>query len=124
MEPIFRHGKICYVEIPALDIPQAIAFYETVFQWQVRSDDQGNAGFDDTTGCVSGMWRKVDQPVTALFSGLMFSIMVDDARQTLDDIETAGGKVITPLDDNSPVIAATFADPTGNIWTIYQHGGE
>lgn len=123
MEPIFKHGKICYVEIPALDISQAIAFYETVFQWQVRSDEQGNANFDDSTGCVSGMWQKVDKPVTASPTGLMVSIMVDDARKTLDDIVAAGGKVITPIDENSPVIAAAFADPTGNVWTVYQHEG-
>ncbi|WP_133300220.1 VOC family protein [Mucilaginibacter terrenus] len=121
-EPIFKHGKICYVEIPALDIDQAITFYRKVFSWEIRTDNQGNANFDDGTGGVSGMWFKVDEPVTT--SGMRVSIMVDDAQQTLDDIVAAGGSIIETFDPQSDIPIARFADPSGNAWTIYQHGSE
>lgn len=120
-EPIFGHGKICYVEIPAIDIEQAIAFYQKIFGWEIRSDEQGNANFDDGTGGVSGMWFKVDEPVTT--SGMRVSIMVDDAQKTLDEIVVAGGTVVDPFDAGSGVPIARFSDPSGNLWTIYQHGG-
>ena len=120
-EPVLGHGKICYVEIPALDIKQAVAFYQKVFGWEIRSDNQGNANFDDGTGGVSGMWFKVDEPIVT--SGMRVSIMVNDAQKTLEDIITAGGTVIEPFDADSGVPIARFADPSGNVWTIYQHGG-
>lgn len=121
MEPVFAHGKICYVELPALDVEKAAAFYQKIFNWEIRSDKQGNTNFDDSTGGVSGMWFKADAPVTT--SGMRVSIMVDDAQQTLKDIEAAGGKIVEPINEHSPEITARFADPTGNVWTIYQHGG-
>jgi predicted enzyme related to lactoylglutathione lyase len=120
-EPVFGHGKICYVEIPALDIAKAITFYQQVFGWEIRSDEQGNANFDDGTGGVSGLWFKVDEPVVT--SGMRVSIMVDDAQKTLDDIVGAGGNVVEPFDSDSGVPIACFSDPSGNVWTIYQHGG-
>ncbi|OOQ60455.1 VOC family protein [Mucilaginibacter pedocola] len=120
-EPIFGHGKICYVEIPALDIDAAVAFYQKVFGWEIRSDNQGNANFDDGTGGVSGMWFKVDEPVTT--SGMRVSIMVDDAQKTLEEIVAAGGTIVDPFDPDSGIPIARFADPSGNVWTIYQHGG-
>ncbi len=112
-EPIFGHGKICYVEIPALDIEQAKVFYQKVFGWEIRCDEQGNANFDDGTGGVSGMWFKVDGPVVT--SGMRVSIMVDDAQKTLDDIVGAGGNVVEPFDSGSGVPIARFSDPSGNF---------
>lgn len=46
------NGKICYVEIPADDIPKSANFYEAVFGWPIRSDQEGNAAFDDGVGVV------------------------------------------------------------------------
>jgi predicted enzyme related to lactoylglutathione lyase len=50
------NGKICYVEIAALDIKRSAAFYKEVFGWQIRQRDDGSTAFDDTMGEVSGGW--------------------------------------------------------------------
>jgi len=36
--PTFGNGKICYIEIPAIDIALSAAFYEKVFGWRIRKD--------------------------------------------------------------------------------------
>jgi predicted enzyme related to lactoylglutathione lyase len=36
MPPTLANGKICYIEIPAIDVSRSIAFYEAVFRWQIR----------------------------------------------------------------------------------------
>jgi predicted enzyme related to lactoylglutathione lyase len=32
----FRHGRLGYVQIPALDVRGSAAFYKEIFGWQIR----------------------------------------------------------------------------------------
>jgi hypothetical protein len=54
--PVYRTGKICYLEIPATDISEAADFHHQAFGWSIRRDSDGAVAFDDTVGGVSGMW--------------------------------------------------------------------
>ncbi len=119
-QPTFGNGKICYIEIPAIDITTSAKFFETVFGWNVRTENQGFAAFDDGVGEVSGMWVTEREPMGK--AGLLISIMVDDAEASVKLIEGNGGIIIKPIDKNSPEITAHFTDPAGNLWGIYQHG--
>lgn len=56
MSPTLTNGKICYIEIPAVDIHRSADFYTRVFGWRIRQRDDGHTAFDDTTGEVSGTW--------------------------------------------------------------------
>ena len=56
MTPTLANGKICYVEIPAIDIQGSASFYEKVFGWQLRKRGDGAIAFDDGVGQVSGTW--------------------------------------------------------------------
>ena len=80
LQPTSANGKICYIEIPALDIEQSSSFYQKVFDWNIRSDNAGNTSFDDTTGQVSGMWVPDREPATK--PGLLISIMVYSIADT------------------------------------------
>jgi len=42
MPPKLANGKICYIEMPALDIRRSSAFYEKVFGWAIRRRGGGN----------------------------------------------------------------------------------
>ena len=88
----FANGKICYIEIPALDIQQSSKFYQDVFGWNVREDNSGNISFDDTVGQVSGMWVLDREP--AIKPGLLISIMVYSVSDTLKLIVENNGKVV------------------------------
>jgi uncharacterized protein len=118
MPPTFAPGKICYIQIPALDVDRAAGFYETVFGWNIRRRSDGEVAFDDTTGEVSGMWT-TGRPASSE-PGVLIYVMVESVERTLDMIHEAGGGVVTPLTTQGEGEAfATFHDPEGNVLGIF-----
>jgi predicted enzyme related to lactoylglutathione lyase len=114
------HGKICYLEIPALDIDASARFYSGVFGWQTRLRGDGSLAFDDTTGAVSGAWVLGRAP--AREAGLLTYVMVDSIARALDQVIAAGGSIVAPMTPLSPGgdAFATFRDPAGNLVGLYQ----
>ncbi len=117
-QPTLGNGKICYIEIPAIEINSSATFYKEVFGWQVRYRDDGSIAFDDTVGEVSGTWITGRKPATEI--GFVISIMVNSVEATLNDIIANGGKMIQPIGMDAPEITARFSDPAGNILGLYQ----
>jgi len=113
------HGKICYLEIPAITAAASAEFYSSIFGWEVRQRGDGALAFDDS-GCVSGTWVK-DSDRTPDETTRIY-IMVDDIAETLDQIEAAGGRVLTPRMDIGPGMGAfgAFADPAGAEFGLYE----
>ncbi len=118
MPPTLANGKICYVEIPAGDIPASIAFYQSVFHWETRRRGNGSTAFDDGAGQVSGTWV-TGRPPSAQ-PGLLVYIMVDDVAATIEAILAHGGEIVQPVGADAPEITARFRDPAGNVLGLYQ----
>jgi predicted enzyme related to lactoylglutathione lyase len=118
MSPTYGDGKICYVEIPATDIPRSIEFYQTVFGWNVRRRGDGQAAFDDGVGQVSGTWV-TNRPPSAE-PGLLIYIMCDSVAETVDKITANGGEIVQPIGADAPEITARFRDPGGNVIGLYE----
>lgn len=112
------NGKICYIEIPAVDIARSSEFYAAVFGWALRQRGDGNTAFDDTTGQVSGSWIVGRKP--SLDPGLLIYVMVDSVAATLDAAIAAGGSLVQPIGVDAPEITARFRDPAGNVVGLYQ----
>jgi predicted enzyme related to lactoylglutathione lyase len=115
-------GKICYVEIPAIDAEASARFYADVFGWKVRTRGDGQLAFDDPTGAVSGSWVR-GRPASGE-PGMLTYIMVDRIEAALAEISARGGRAVTP---RTPLGAsgeafATFLDPAGNLVGLYQQG--
>jgi predicted enzyme related to lactoylglutathione lyase len=121
MQPTLGNGKICYLEIPATDIAQSAAFYETVFGWSTRRRGDGAVAFDDGVGQVSGTWITHRAPAREL--GMLIYIMVVNADETLEKIVANGGTIVQPIGADAPEITARFEDPAGNVVGIYQERG-
>jgi uncharacterized protein len=121
MPPKRANGKICYVEIPAIDVETSAAFYEAVFGWRLRKRGDGATAFDDTTGEVSGTWVPGRPPASD--PGLLLYVMVDDAEATVEAIIAHGGEIVQPIGGDAPEITARFRDPGGNVIGIYQEPG-
>jgi len=119
--PGYRTGKICYLEIPAIDIAQSAQFYQQVFGWQIRLRNDGSTAFDDTVGGVSGTWVLGRPPSND--PGLIVHIMVASAATTIEAIIAAGGKIVQPVNPDEREVYALFRDPAGNILGIYQQAG-
>jgi predicted enzyme related to lactoylglutathione lyase len=119
MPPTLANGKICYLEIPSMDIARSADFYKRVFGWNIRQRGDGHTAFDDTTGEVSGSWVLGRPPATK--PGLLFYVMVDDVTAILNIIIASGGKIAQPIGADAPEITARFTDPAGNVIGLYQH---
>jgi predicted enzyme related to lactoylglutathione lyase len=118
MPPTLASGKICYIEIPSIDIARSADFYRQVFSWNVRQRGDGRLAFDDATGEVSGTWV-LGRPASAQ-PGLLFYVMVDSVAASLDAIVANGGEIVQPIGADAPEITARFRDPAGNVIGLYQ----
>jgi predicted enzyme related to lactoylglutathione lyase len=116
--PSLGNGKVCYIEIPAVDINASASFYQAVFGWQIRQRSDGHVAFDDGVGEVSGTWvvgrRAATEP------GLLIYIMVDSVATAADAVIASGGKIVQPIGMDAPEITARFSDPAGNVLGLYQ----
>ncbi len=121
MPPTRANGKVCYIEIPAVDIRRSADFYAAVFGWRLRERGDGHTAFDDATGEVSGTWV-VGRPPTPQ-PGLLVYIMVDSVAATLEAVAARGGEVVQAIGADAPEITARFRDPGGNVIGLYQQRG-
>jgi len=119
--PTLSNGKICYVEIPAIDVSVSVRFYQEVFGWQVRQRGDGSIAFDDTVGEVSGTWVTGRRPSPE--PGILIYIMVDNVAAAIDAVIANGGKIVQPIGMDAPEITARFSDPAGNVFGLYQQPG-
>lgn len=116
--PTISHGKVCYLEIPAIDIDVSSAFYQKVFGWSLRRRGDGAIAFDDGVGEVSGTWVLNRPPMSEV--GLLIYVMVDDVAAAADKVVAHGGAIVQPIGADAPEITARFKDPAGNILGLYQ----
>jgi predicted enzyme related to lactoylglutathione lyase len=121
MPPTLGNGKICYVEIPAIDIERSVEFYKAVFGWDTRRRGDGQIAFDDGVGQVSGTWVRNRSASTE--PGRLLYIMVDSVAETLEDIVAQGGEIAQAIGADAPEITARFRDPAGNVMGLYQEPG-
>ena len=118
MPPTRANGKICYVELPAIDVRRSADFYQKVFGWTIRRRGDGNTAFDDTVGEVSGSWV-VGRPPSSQ-PGVLFYIMVDSVKDTVAAVTAHGGEIVQAIGADAPEITARFRDPGGNVIGLYQ----
>ena len=121
MAPTFADGKVCYLEIPAVDVRRSAAFYQAVAGWRTRERGDGRLAFDDGVGEVSGTWV-VGRPPSSE-PGLLVYIMVRDVSSTLELVVAHGGEIVQPVGADAPEITARFRDPAGNVLGLYQERG-
>lgn len=118
MPPTFANGKICYLQIPAVDVRRSADFYAKVFGWKIRERGDGNLAFDDGVGQVSGTWV-LGRPASTTV-GVLVYVMVDDILATIEAVVANGGQLIQPVGADAPEITARFRDPAGNVFGLYQ----
>jgi len=119
--PTLGNGKICYLEIPAVDIDASATFYQKSFNWKIRTRGDGTVAFDDSVGQVSGTWVLRRKPMTEV--GLLIYIMVDSVAATIEAIKANGGEIVQPIGGDAPEITARFRDTAGNVLGLYQDRG-
>jgi len=114
----YPNGKICYIDMPAMNVQESADFYANVFGWLVRTRGDGSIAFDDTTGVVSGTWTVGRPPATD--PGFMIYIMCDSVEESIKKVVAAGCEIVQPIGADAPEITARFRDPGGNVLGLYQ----
>src|SRR5438034_705910 len=109
---LFDHGRLAYLQIPATDVRESAAFYETNFNWQIRGEGTDHLSFADATGDLIGAWvtnLAISRP------GVLAYIYVHGIDATLARIAASGGEVVKPPYPEGDLWVATFRDPAGNV---------
>lgn len=118
---LLRRPRLCYLEIPAIDLNRSVTFYEKTFGWNIRRRDSTHPSFDDATGDVSGAW--VTGRDISSRPGLLPYVWVDSIDATLSKVLAQGGAVVEGPHPDFPggtCLIATFRDPAGNVIGLYQ----
>lgn len=112
------HGKICYLEIPALDINESASFYESVFKWSLKDKGTEHTGFDDISNNVSGMWALDRKPSGE--PGILVHVFTENIDETLNLIVKHSGNIGSGKSSSGKADKAIFSDPFGNVMGLYQ----
>lgn len=114
----FGHGRLAYVQIPAVDVHVSAAFYKVIFGWQIRGGSPAHLSFTDATGDIIGAF------VTGLAinrdPGVIIYIYVHGLDDTLAKTSAAGSAVVKEPYLEGDVWVATLLDPAGNVIGIWQ----
>jgi uncharacterized glyoxalase superfamily protein PhnB len=118
--PTLATGKICYLEIPAVDVERSSRFYHDAFGWELRTLGDGAISFDDAVQEVSGSWVTGRPPSEK--PGIIVHVMVAELDRALAAVRAAGGEVLN--DDAEPgERVGHVRDPAGNVIGVYQEPG-
>ena len=114
---IARPGGVSYLRLPARDVAESARFYQAVFGWELRGDED-SPSFSDGTGHVIGHWRTDQEPTGE--SGIRPYIYVRDLEATLAVAAGQGARVLAAPYAEGSLRIAVIRDPAGNaigVWT-------
>jgi hypothetical protein len=113
-----QHGKLSYLEIPAVAAETSAAFYEEIFGWQVDRRGPDHVTFFDGAGQLLGRW--VTGRSVASEPGFLPYIYVNGVEAIVSQIQASGGKIVRPPYPEGNLTVATFRDPAGNVVGVWQ----
>ena len=114
--------RVVHFEIAADDPERAVAFYETVFGWEITKWDGPmeywliTTGPEDEPGIDGGLAKRMD-PST----GTENTIDIDSVDDYVEKIEASGGKILRPKSAVPSVGWLAYGQDTeGNTFGIMQ----
>jgi len=114
----FGHGRLAYVQIPAIDVSVSAAFYKFVFGWRLSGGSATHASFIDATENVLGAF--VTDRAVSRESGVILYVYVHGIDATLEKMVAIGSQVVKPPYPEGDIWIATLTDPAGNVVGIWQ----
>lgn len=110
---------ISIVEIPVVDFPRAVTFYETVLDVSIREMEMGGVRMGILPGearAVAVVLAKGEDYKPTLEGAVLYLNAGDDLQPVLDRVKQNGGQIIVPKTAISPEMGffALFIDTEGN----------
>jgi len=116
--PLAKHGRLSYLEIPAIDPRQSAAFYERVFGWKIDQRSKDDFRFSDRDGLLIGRWATGN--VASREAGILPFIYVDDIEAAIGRVTATGGEIVKASYAEGDVRIARIRDPAGNLVGLWQ----
>lgn len=125
-----KHGEFCWMEIATGDLEKCQAFYENVFGWEFRKNENVEMDYREFSNggrAVGGMYE-----ITAEIFGeaemppphFMNYIAVTDVDETARQAFELGGTIIAPpADIPNTGRFCMIKDPTGAMFTVITLAG-
>jgi len=113
-------NRFNWVEIRVRDLENAKNFYGSLFDWKIASGENKDFAYwliDTGEKPSGGLWR---MPATKPCCVLVY-IAVDSINETLDKVVKMGGKIVVPKSSENGNFMATFEDPDGNRFGLYEY---
>jgi len=126
-------GSPCWLDIPAIDVSRAKAFYGTVFNWSFEPHPSGLSEdeftifkFPDAKFPLFGGIKKYDPANLTTGGGIgvvkLFLFVENDLEGKMDEIVRNGGKKVTEMQpEGDHGFVMDFDDTEGNRFGIYMH---
>jgi predicted enzyme related to lactoylglutathione lyase len=120
-------NKVVMFEVAASDLQKAKAFYGSVFDWKIEiwedrgamaqtTDSDNDYNPTELGGINGGFYKRKSEDDHA-----SFGVETDSIARTLEAIDKAGGKVVTPKHAIGEWgFMADFADPEGNVIALWE----
>jgi predicted enzyme related to lactoylglutathione lyase len=113
-------NRFNWVEIRVRDLDKAKNFYGNLFDWKISGGENKDWAYrvvDTGEKPGGGMWRfPQGKPL-----GILVYILVEDIDKTLENVVKLGGKIVAPKSKENGNAMATFADPDGNLFGLYEY---
>jgi len=113
-------NRFNWVEIRVRDLEKAGNFYGSLFDWKITGDQNKDFAYwliDTGEKPGGGLWRMPKEKPCCV----LVYILVDDIDETLEKVIKLGGKVVVPKSKENGTAMATFADPDGNLFGLYEY---
>lgn len=111
--------KLNYVEFPASDIPATKLFFEKAFGWTFQDFGPEYTAFTDQG--IDGGFYKSELTSVAANGAALLVLKSDDLEITQSIVESAGGKISTPIFSFPGGRRFHFIEPSGNelaVWCL------
>lgn len=109
--------KLNYVEFPAADIPATKHFFENAFDWTFEDFGADYSSFSDQG--LSGGFYKSDLTSVASKGAALLVLLSEDLENTQSIVESAGGKISTPIFSFPGGRRFHFIEPSGNEFAVW-----
>ena len=109
--------KINYLELPAADLDAIEAFYSGTFGWTFTEYGPAYRAFSD--GTLDGGFFKSDLRSVASEGAALVVLFAEDLESTLQQIQSAGGKICREIFSFPGGRRFHFLDPHGNELAVW-----
>lgn len=110
-------GKINYIEMPSRNLEATKAFFTSAFGWSFV--DYGTEYVAIENAGLDGGFYKSDLIASPENGSVLVVLYSSELEATLEDVISAGGKVVKDIFDFPGGRRFDFTDPSGNEFAVW-----